>query len=228
MIGPEGATMTDTRDGAEAPDPRRTIAIVDDHTLFADALRAWTGDNLPHVRIVYAGPDPAAVPAGTDLVLLDIDLGPGASPAEAVTADLVASGSAVLLVSAVGEPGRIRPALSAGASGYVPKRVGSDVLTEAIETALLGEMYLSPDLAAVMVAAVDRPSLSQQELTALRLYASGLKLDAVARRMGISASTAREYLLRVRRKYADVGRQVRTKTDLYAAAVKDGIIQPDE
>jgi DNA-binding NarL/FixJ family response regulator len=220
--------MTDIRDGAEAPDPRRTIAIVDDHTLFADALRAWTSDNLPHVRIVYAGPDPEAVPTGTDLVLLDIDLGPSGPPVEQVTADLVAAGSAVLLVSAVGEASRIRPALTAGASGYVPKRVGSEVLTEAIETALRGEMYLSPDLAAVMVAAVDRPALSQRESTALRLYASGLKLDAVARRMGISPSTVREYLLRVRRKYAEVGREVRTKTDLYAAAVKDGIIDPDD
>jgi DNA-binding NarL/FixJ family response regulator len=111
--------------------------------------------------------------------------------------------------------------------GFVPKREPPQVLAEGIRVVLQGEMYMTPDLAAVLVAAVDRPDLSPQELTALRLYASGLKLDAVARRMGISPSTAREYLQRVRRKYAQVGREVRTKTDLYAAAVRDRLLDPE-
>jgi DNA-binding NarL/FixJ family response regulator len=129
-------------------------------------------------------------------------------------------------VSALGDASRIRPALAAGALGYVPKKAAGAVLLEAVEAALSGETYVSPDLAAVMMAGPDRPDLSVQESTALRLYASGLKLDAVARRMNVSSSTAREYLARVRRKYATVGRDVRTKTDLYAAAVKDGLIDP--
>jgi DNA-binding NarL/FixJ family response regulator len=204
------------------------VAIVDDHALVADALAAWTGEHLPDVRIVYAGADPGQVPPGTDLVLLDIDLGAGAPDVEATTRRLVADGCVVLLVSAIGEAARIRPALSAGAIGYVPKRVGSQVLAEAVRAALAGELYISPDLAAVLVASVDRPDLSGQEEMALRLYASGLKLEAVARRMGISPHTVREYLARVRRKYAEVGRDVRTKTDLYAAALKDGLIDREE
>jgi DNA-binding NarL/FixJ family response regulator len=204
------------------------LAIVDDHALFADALTAWAAENLPGMRVVYAGPDPDEVPAGTDLVLLDIALGRSAPPTEVITATLVADGCAVLLVSSLSEPSRIRPALAAGAIGYVPKRVGSEVLTEAIRAALEGEVYISADLAAVLVAAVERPDLSRQEEMALRLYASGLKLEAVARRMEISPHTVREYLSRVRRKYAEVGRDVRTKTDLYAAALKDGLIARDE
>jgi DNA-binding NarL/FixJ family response regulator len=215
--------MTDDMVQGEA----RSVAIVDDHALFADALRSWAEDHLPDVRIVYAGPDPDAVPPGTDVVLLDIDLGDSRPSAAATTARLVAAGSAVLLVSALGAPGDIRPAITAGAMGYVPKREPPQVLAQGIRVVLQGEMYMTPDLAAVLVAAIDRPDLSPQELTALRLYASGLKLDAVARRMGISASTVREYLQRVRRKYAQVGREVRTKTDLYAAAVKDGLLDPE-
>jgi DNA-binding NarL/FixJ family response regulator len=223
MIVPLGGDMSDETGQDEA----RTVAIVDDHVLFADALRAWAEDHLPDVRIVYAGPDSDAVPAGTDVVLLDIDLGADRPPAAATTGRLVASGTAVLLVSALGNAADIRPAITAGAMGYVPKRESPDVLAEGIRVVLQGEMFMTPDLAAVLVAAVDRPELSPQELTALRLYASGLKLDSVARRMGISSSTAREYLQRVRRKYAQVGREVRTKTDLYAAAVKDGLLEPD-
>jgi len=159
-------------------------------------------------------------------LLLDIDLGPGSRPSEQVTADLVAAGRRVLLVSALGEASRIRSALVAGALGYVPKRAGGETLHAAVESALRGEVHVSPDLAAVMMAADDTPQLSTQESTALRLYASGLKLESVARRMNVSPSTVREYLARVRRKYAGVGREVRTKTDMYAAAIKDGFIEP--
>lgn len=208
-----------------ASEPRQ-LAIVDDHELFAQALTVWARDHLDRVDVVYAGPDPALVPVGTDLVLLDIDLGEGSRPAEDVTADLVAVGTAVILVSALGEAARIRPALAAGALGYVPKRAGAETLDEAIVAALRGETYVSPDLAAVMMAADDTPELSVQESAALRLYASGLKLESVARRMNVSPTTVREYLARVRRKYAGVGRQVRTKTDMYAAALKDGLIEP--
>jgi DNA-binding NarL/FixJ family response regulator len=204
----------------------RRLAIVDDHEIFAEALAVWARDHLDRVEVVYAGPDPARIPDGVDLVLLDIDLGEGSRPAADVTADLVAAGGRVLLVSALGEASRIRPALVAGALGYVPKRAGGDTLHAAVESALRGEVYVSPDLAAVMMAADDTPNLSVQESTALRLYASGLTLESVARRMNVSPSTVREYLARVRRKYAEVGRQVRTKTDMYAAAIKDGFIEP--
>ena len=206
--------------------PRRRLAIVDDHEIFAEALAVWARDHLDRVEVVYAGPDPGQVPDAADLVLLDIDLGPGSRPSEQVTADLVAAGRRVLLVSALGEASRIRSALVAGALGYVPKRAGGETLHAAVESALRGEVHVSPDLAAVMMAADDTPQLSTQESTALRLYASGLKLESVARRMNVSPSTVREYLARVRRKYAGVGREVRTKTDMYAAAIKDGFIEP--
>lgn len=205
----------------------RSVAVVDDHEIFAEALRAWADEHLDGVVVTYAGPDPHAVPQGTDLVLLDIDLGLP-TPAEDLTRSFVDQGTAVLLVSAVGEASRIRPALAAGALGFVPKKADGRALADAVHAALSGDTYVSPDLAAIIMAAPDQPDLSPQERTALRLYASGLKLDAVARRMNISASTAREYLARVRRKYADVGRHVRTKTELYAAAVKDGIIDPPQ
>lgn len=48
----------------------------------------------------------------------------------------------------------------------------------------------------------------------LSTYASGATLAASARRAGIAYGTAREYLERVKRKYADVGRPTHTKLDL--------------
>jgi predicted DNA-binding protein (UPF0251 family) len=73
----------------------------------------------------------------------------------------------------------------------------------------------------------DVPNLSIQELTALRLYASGMKLDSVARRMNVSPATAKEYLDRVRAKYAQAHRSVRSKSDMHRAAIEDGFLAPD-
>jgi hypothetical protein len=45
--------------------------------------------------------------------------------------------------------------------------------------------------------------------------------------MGVASSTAKQYIDRVRDKYAQGGQHVRTKSELYAMAVEDGFISPD-
>jgi DNA-binding CsgD family transcriptional regulator len=69
-----------------------------------------------------------------------------------------------------------------------------------------------------------RPTLSDQERRALQLYASGLKMTAVAHTMNVSPHTAKEYIARVRAKYAAAARPARTKTDLYREAVRDHLL----
>jgi len=60
------------------------------------------------------------------------------------------------------------------------------------------------------------------------MYASGLPMKSVARRMGISPETVKDYLMRVRRRYEEVGRPAATKTELYFRAVEDGLVDPPE
>lgn len=204
------------------------LAIVDDHELVRDGLRALLeGRPLDGFEIVYCGDSvDAAVEAVPTVTLLDLELGPGDPGVAANTATLRAAGSAVLLISAHDEPVAIRDAMRAGALGFVPKRVSYAQLADALDTVARDELYLSVDLASLLASAADTPDLSARELDALRLYASGLKLVAVARQMGISPHTAKEYLDRVREKYQQVGRQARTRTELYAAASRDGLL-PD-
>ena len=66
--------------------------------------------------------------------------------------------------------------------------------------------------------------LSKRERDVLRLYAAGLPLKAVAERLGIAYSTAKENITRVRVKYVDVGRPARTKIDLLHRAMEDGLV----
>jgi DNA-binding NarL/FixJ family response regulator len=206
------------------------LAIVDDHEmvreglaalLLADASRDGAGD----VTLVYVGADPRAViDVRPDVVLLDIDLGPAMPSITEFLPPIVAVGTHVLLISAFEEAPAIRRALRAGALGFVPKRVSSAELVEALQTVARGELYMSVDLANILANAPEAPGLSPRELDALRLYASGLKLAAVASRMGISPHTAKEYLDRVRAKYENVGRSARTRTQLFAEAQRDGFL----
>ena len=208
------------------------VVILDDHALFHQGLVAWLGANDPSIEIAYSGADVAtalATAPGTDVVLLDLDLGPEAPPLASLVAQFRAAGCRVLIVSALGSPRVVRQGLAAGALGYMSKREDPADLLTAIRTVAEGEGFLTPEMAAILAEAPeDVPNLSIQELTALRLYASGLKLDSVARRMNVSPATAKEYLDRVRAKYAQAHRSVRSKSDMHRAAIEDGFLPPDD
>src|SRR5690606_17237445 len=70
--------------------------------------------------------------------------------------------------------------------------------------------------------------LAAREREVLRLYATGLPLKAVAERLGVAYSTAKENITRIRVKYVEVGRPAPTKVDLLRRAMEDGIVTPSE
>jgi len=206
------------------------LAIVDDHEMVREGLavllRSGNAVGMPaDLQLVYLGSDPQAiVDLRPDVALVDIDLGPGAPGIGEFLPPIIAAGINVLLISAFEEAPSIRRALHIGALGFVPKRVSGFELADAIQTVSRGQLHMSVDLASILANAPEAPGLSPRELDALRLYASGLKLAAVAHRMGISPHTAKEYLDRVRAKYEQVGRSARTRTQLYAEAQRDGFL----
>ncbi|MCU0283020.1 MAG: response regulator transcription factor [Candidatus Nanopelagicales bacterium] len=207
------------------------VVILDDHALFHQGLVAWLGANAPTIEVAYSGEDiPAALAAGegADVVLLDLDLGGNAPPLADLVGQFRAGGCRVLIVSALGSPRVVRQGLAAGALGYMSKREDPESLLTAIRRVASGEGFLTPEMASILAEAPeDVPNLSIQELTALRLYASGMKLDSVARRMNVSPATAKEYLDRVRAKYAQAHRSVRSKSDMHRAAIEDGFLAAD-
>ena len=222
-------SATPQRESETGPDSSLLrVGVIDDHELVRQGLRSLLVESeATPVRVVYSGQDPRECAAiGVDVALLDVDLGPGSPDVDVSVSLLVETGAAVLLISAFEDARAIRQGLTAGALGFVPKRVSFDTLQEALGTVARQELYLSVDLAAILAAAVETPDLSPRELDALRLYASGLSMTAVGRKMGISPHTAKEYLDRVRAKYGAVGRTARTRTELYAVARSDGLL-PD-
>lgn len=207
----------------------RRIIVIDDHPLMRDALVARIRHVIPQAVISYSGDSIEGAlqtikSEAVDLVVLDLDLGDGHSPV-ANTNVLVDAGVPVMIVSALADPTTVRSALRAGALGFISKQSDADEFENVLRQTLIGQPSMSQDVAAMLSSdeSVSVP-LSEREKTALVLYASGLKLDAVARRMGVRPATVQEYIRRVREKYLRAGISAPTKTDLYRQARAQGLV----
>lgn len=215
--------MTGTESAGASP--RVRVAILDDHPLVREGLAALLRDVEPdRLQVVSVGDDlPEALAVAPGVVLMDIVMDDGVPLGDKVAA-CRAHDAQVLLLSATASASVVLAGLRAGALGFLPKTASVSEIREAIADVAAGSVHLTADLAAVWTADPQRPALSPQELKALRLYAAGGKIATIARRMEVSPHTVKEYLDRVRSKYAAVGQQARTRTELYAAADRDGFL----
>lgn len=213
-----------------------TVAAIDDDRMLLGGLESWLApiadmDFMSAATSVERHLQDTAqrVP---DVVLLDLNLRNGSSPAANV-ASLLSTGSKVLVVSTIPDADGVLATIEAGASGYITKDKDLDTLLEAVREVAAGRSAVSPELAFVLSRDIrpNRPQLSPQERLVLSTYASGATLAASARRAGVAYGTAREYLERVKRKYADSGRPAHTKLDLADRVREDRLeldgLQPD-
>jgi DNA-binding NarL/FixJ family response regulator len=207
------------------------IAAVDDHPIILDGVAAWVMAAETGIRVIGTAATVDALLAGpgrrAHVVLLDLDLADGTT-AERNVRTILEAGPAVLVLSVSAKPSAVRAAVRAGALGYVLKNEPTSRIRAAIEAVAAGKEWISPDLAYIWVTddAADRPILSQQETRVLQLYATGMPMKSVARKMAISEETAKQYLSRVRDKYGRAGRAAPTKLELYYRAVEDGHVPP--
>ncbi|MBM0128175.1 response regulator [Pimelobacter simplex] len=175
-----------------------------------DELVAWLTRCRPHTR--------------PHVVVLDLVVDRGRDADPAVVEGLVRSGLRVLVLSAMASVPLVRAMIRAGVSGFVGKRDTEEDIVAAVWAVLHRRQWITAELASVMAGDAQRPRLSDQEERALVLYASGLTLDAVALALGVKRDTVKKYLERVKAKYAEVGRPVRTKIDLNREAIRDGLM----
>ena len=216
-----------------------SIAILEDHPMMREALAHNIVLYSPDAKIIYKG---SSIPEflyelestaentiqkniNPLVAILDLDLGDGSDSLDNLL-QLVSKNISVIVVSAIAKPQMVRLMLKNGAAAYVSKNAESEALYEAVLATIRGQQYMSPDIAIALLADEEvAVQLSVKEQEALALYASGMKLDAVARAMEISRSTASEYIQRARKKYTKAGIKLPTKTDLYRQAQKDGLLK---
>ncbi|MGP3535498.1 response regulator [Microbacterium sp. RD1] len=212
------------------------VALIDDHESVRLGLEAACARE-DSTAVVFSGSNvteylawrSTSGEAPADVIVLDLTLGDGTTVIENV-GRLVADGSSVLIHSVADRPAAVREALSAGAAGIVSKASPIDEVLAAVRTVARGEPLNNVEWASAVEA--DREfadaQLSAREREVLRLYAAGLPLKAVADRLGVAYSTAKENITRVRVKYVEVGRPAPTKVDLLRRAMEDGILQQSE
>jgi len=211
-----------------------TVALIDDHESVRLGLEAAFARDSQ--TVVFSGSSVSSYlewrsttgGAAAEVVVLDLTLGDGSTVTENVTR-LVNDGANVVIHSVADRPAAVREALSAGAAGVISKSSALDDVLDAIRTVADGEALNNVEWASAVDGDRDfaDAQLSTREREVLRLYATGLPLKAVAERLGVAYSTAKENITRIRVKYVEVGRPAPTKVDLLRRAMEDGIVETD-
>ncbi len=206
------------------------VVLLEDHPLYREGLKNFVRSEFPTANFLYEGADAYAARAACDvnsvsIAIVDLHLGDGRSPGEIVT--LFSSKKIpVLVISALSNFESVKSAFSMGAKGFVSKDSSTDEIKKAIKSIIEGNEWISSILSqALNFNSKTSDELSAQERKALVLYASGLKLDAVARRMNVAPSTVKQYIERAKLKYRMAGNPIRTKTDMYRTLRDEGLVQ---
>jgi DNA-binding NarL/FixJ family response regulator len=206
------------------------VVLLEDHPLYREGLKTFVRAEFPTANFVYDGADAHQARSSCDehsvsIAIVDLHLGDGRSPGEIVT--LFSSKKIpVLVISALSNFESVKSAFQMGAKGFVSKDSSTEEIKKAIKTIVEGNEFISPILnQALNFTSKTSDELSAQERKALVLYASGLKLEAVARRMNVAPSTVKQYIERAKMKYKMAGTPIRTKTDMYRTLRDEGVIQ---
>lgn len=207
------------------------IIIADDHPLFRGALRQAVeglfGDAIIHeagaldeVTVALdAHPD-------TDLILFDLSM-PGArgfSGLMYLRAQYPAN--PMIVVSGKEDPMTVRHCIELGASGYIPKSMGIEVMRDAIEAVLAGHIWIPSgfdldtpidDETATMVARLS--TLTPQQVRVLMMLSEGLLNKQIAYELSVSEATIKAHVSAILQK---LNVDSRTQAVIAAARIEAG------
>ena len=184
------------------------ILLVDDHEIVRLGLKALLS-RYPHFEVVAEARDAQEaidmlIRHEPDIVVMDIRL-PGRNGIEA-TQDVLALRplTKVIVLTSHADDDVLFDAISAGASGYVLKQIGSDDLIRALEMVGRGQSMLDPTLTQKVFQRVRESArkaedeyfaaLTQQELHILGYITEGLTNREIAERVFLSEKTVRNYV----------------------------------
>ncbi|MBH0237437.1 response regulator transcription factor [Methylobrevis sp. L22] len=203
--------------------------IADDHPLFRGALRQALEGMFAGVAILEAGTidelsDLLGREDDVDLVLLDLAM-PGVRGFSGLLY-LRAQFPAVpvMIVSANEDRVAIRRAMEIGASGFIPKSRGSEVIREAIAKVLEGGTWTPPDIDVTLrdensKLAERLATLTPQQVRVLMMLSGGLLNKQIAYELNVSEATVKAHVSAILQKL-DV--DSRTQAVIAAAKIESG------
>lgn len=209
------------------------VLVVDDHPLFRDGVARTLDEAKDFVTVGKgASADEAlrlTAELDPDLVLLDLSMPGGGLNA---LPGLLAwrSGLRVVVLTASEEDDDVLTALRAGAHGYVLKGVDAERLCEIVRGVAAGESYVSPSLAARILAELRNPpaappsqpahvdllsTLTRREDQILAHVAAGRSNKEIARELDLQEKTVKHHMTSILQKL-----HVRNRTE--AAILRTG------
>lgn len=207
------------------------VLIVDDHAVLRSGLRLLINDE-PDIEVVGEASDGASAlkrieSIQPDVVLMDITL-PDMDGTEVIRR-VKQDGRCkcrFLVLTMHCEDSWLRPALDAGASGYLVKSVADDELLVAIRAVHHGHSFLRPEAVSVLMddsPATSQPGdvLSDREIEVLKLVARGYTNAEIGDQLYLSPKTIDTYRRRLMHKLG-----TGTRADLVDYALKHGLLKP--
>jgi len=211
------------------------LLLVDDHAVVRSGLKMLLASEADVEIVGEAGSGSEAVSAAgsaqPDVVLMDIGL-PDMTGIEAARVIKSQFPKIAIVALTIHEDEEyFFKMLEAGASGYVPKRAAPEELLTAIRAAALGEVYLYPSLAKLLVkdylsqehAAEHKPTLdglTAREQEVLSLLAEGAANDRIAGSLVISPKTVERHRENIMHKL-----NLHSRSELVRYAIRKGIIK---
>lgn len=187
-----------------------TIAVlaVDDHPIFADALRArlTAEKDLYPVTVAYNATD-ALLKVQTsrvDVALLDYTLNDGTGVTLALDIARDSPDTSIVMLSALNSADAVIGALGAGARAWARKTIDTATLVHVIRRVHAGEMWLDPETLGLVIPRLlylafnesEDPLdfLTPRELEVLECMSEAMRRPDIAARLGVSENTVRTHV----------------------------------
>lgn len=213
-----------------APETIRVL-LAEDHTIVRQGLAALLAAQQGIEVVGEAGDGREAVDAALrlrpDVVLMDLGM-PGLHGVDAtrqIRKEL--PGTSVVILSMHGSEEHVRPAIRAGAAGYLLKGSGLSDLVAAIRAVAAGQSFLSPAVAKILVrdAQGDEDPAGQltgREREILQLVGEGSSSPEIAKALHLSVKTVEGHRSRIMAKL-----DLHDVAGLVRYAIRVGLVSPD-
>jgi DNA-binding NarL/FixJ family response regulator len=200
--------------------------------MFREGLRLVLEQEAGFTVVGQAGSASEAIECAhrtrADLVVLDIHLPDGNGIAVAKQLLAALPKTRILILSADPNLEQVYEALQVGVSGYLLKEEAAVELVRAVQTALVGRVYLCPAVTTALAQDLKmRPRLadslktkplSGRELQVLKLMVEGLRNKEIGARLGVGTKSVETYRARLMTKLG-----CPSTAELVRYAVREGI-----
>jgi len=206
------------------------ILLVEDHLLFADAIRPTLEQlGVDEVEIVTRGSEAAeaVLRECPDLALVDLGLPDQGGLAVGTMILERCPGAKVVALTALSDPRAVQEALRAGFHGYLTKDTPVARFANALRSILDGQVVVPHRLgpASARVSGTSDGGFLAEQLTprerdVLALLVQGAGSDAIASGLGISPNTVRTHVQSILTKL-----QVHSRLEAATFAVRHGVVE---